>query len=126
MFSATKFDSKPELILARVLEKDPVVQNWLRPAPAEFNITYNRGKRYQPDFVVETNDSFYIVEVKGEDKIDSADVISKSNRTVQFCKVASRWANATGRKPWEYIFIPSQQIKANSSFTNIVSRFLVD
>lgn len=126
VFSATKFDSKPELILARVLEKDPVVQNWLRPAPAEFNITYNRGKRYQPDFVVETNDSFYIVEVKGEDKIDSADVISKSNRTVQFCKVASRWANATGRKPWKYIFIPSQQIKANSSFTNIVSRFLVD
>ena len=94
VFSATKFDSKPELILARVLEKDSVVQNWLRPAPAEFNITYNRGKRYQPDFVVETNDSFYIVEVKGEDKIDSADVISKSNRTVQFCKVASRWANA--------------------------------
>lgn len=126
VFSATKFDSKPELILARVLEKDPVVQNWLRPAPAEFNITYNRGKRYQPDFVVETNDSFYIVEVKGEDKIDSADVIAKSNRTVQFCKVASKWANATGRKPWKYIFIPSQQIKANSSFTNIVSRFLVD
>ena len=126
VFSTTKFDSKPELILARVLEKDPIVQNWLRPAPAEFNITYNRGKRYEPDFVVETNDSFYIVEVKGEDKIDSADVVSKSDRAVQFCKVVTNWANATGRKPWKYIFIPSQQIKANSSFTNIVARFLVD
>ena len=126
VFSTTKFDSKPELILARVLEKDPIVQNWLRPAPAEFNITYNRGKRYEPDFVVETNDSFYIVEVKGEDKIDSADVVSKSDRAVQFCKVVTNWANATGRKPWKYIFIPSQQIKANSSFSNIVARFLVD
>ena len=126
MFSTTKFDSKPELILARVLEKDPIVQNWLRPAPAEFNITYNGGKRYEPDFVVETTDSFYIVEVKGEDKIDSADVISKSDRAVQFCKVVTNWANATGRKPWKYIFIPSQQIQANSSFTNIVARFLVD
>lgn len=123
VFSATKFDSKPELILARVLENDPIVQNWLRPAPAEFNITYNRGKRYEPDFVVETNDSFYIVEVKGEDKIDSADVISKSNRAVQFCKVATNWAKATGRKPWKYIFIPSQQIQISSNFSTLSERF---
>lgn len=126
VFSATKFDSKPELILARVLENDPIVQNWLRPAPAEFNITYNRGKRYEPDFVVETNNSFYIVEVKGEDKIDSADVVSKSNRAVQFCKVATNWANATGRKPWKYIFIPSQQIQISSNFSTLSERFLVE
>lgn len=126
VFSATKFDSKPELILARVLENDPIVQNWLRPAPAEFNITYNRGKRYEPDFVVETNNSFYIVEVKGEDKIDSADVVSKSNRAVQFCKVATNWANATGRKPWKYIFIPSQQIQISSNFSTLSERFLVN
>ena len=126
VFSATKFDSKPELILARVLENDPIVQNWLRPAPAEFNITYNRGKRYEPDFVVETNNSFYIVEVKGEDKIDSADVVSKSNRAVQFCKVATNWANATGRKPWKYIFIPSQQIQISSNFSALSERFLVE
>lgn len=126
VFSATKFDSKPELILARVLENDPIVQNWLRPAPAEFNITYNRGKRYEPDFVVETNNSFYIVEVKGEDKIDSAGVISKSNRAVQFCKVATNWANATGRKPWKYIFIPSQQIQISSNFSTLSERFLVN
>lgn len=126
VFSATKFDSKPELIFARVIENDPIVQNWLRPAPAEFNITYNRGKRYEPDFVVETNDSFYIVEVKGEDKLDSADVISKSNRAVQFCKVATSWANATGRKPWKYIFIPSQQIQISSNFSTLSVRFLVE
>ena len=126
VFSTTKFDSKPELILARVLENDPIVQNWLRPAPAEFNITYNRGKRYEPDFVVETNNSFYIVEVKGEDKIDSADVVSKSNRAVQFCKVATNWANATGRKPWKYIFIPSQQIQISSNFSTLSERFLVN
>lgn len=126
VFRTTKFDSKPELILARVLENDPIVQNWLRPAPAEFNITYNRGKRYEPDFVVETNNSFYIVEVKGEDKIDSADVVSKSNRAVQFCKVATNWANATGRKPWKYIFIPSQQIQISSNFSTLSERFLVN
>lgn len=44
VFSSSKFDSKPELILARVLERDEVVTKWLRPAQNEFNITYNRGK----------------------------------------------------------------------------------
>lgn len=126
VFSTTKFDSKPELILARVLEKDPLVQNWLRPAPAEFNITYNRGKRYQPDFVVETEDKFYLVEVKGEDKVDNSDVIAKSDRAVQFCDVATNWANANGRKPWEYIFIPSQQVRINSNFKTLVERFKVE
>ena len=43
VFSEAKFDSKPELVLARVLETDPDVQNWLRPALQEFNITYNHG-----------------------------------------------------------------------------------
>lgn len=41
VFSTAKFDSEPELILARVLETDSEVQNWLRPAPQEFNITYS-------------------------------------------------------------------------------------
>ena len=36
----------PELVLARVLENDSDVQNWLRPAPRKFNITYNRGSQY--------------------------------------------------------------------------------
>ena len=57
VFSTAKFDSMPELVLARVLENDGDVQNWLRPAPREFNITYNRGSHYEPDFVVETETS---------------------------------------------------------------------
>lgn len=45
------------------------VQNWLRPHPKEFNITYNHGHIYEPDFVVETENIIYLVEVKGEDKL---------------------------------------------------------
>ena len=61
VFSAAKFDSRPELVLARVLETDTDVQNWLRPAPQEFNITYNHGHNYEPDFVVETDDTIYLL-----------------------------------------------------------------
>lgn len=84
VFSTAKFDSKDgELTLARVLETDDDVQNWLRPHPKEFNITYNHGRNYEPDFVVETESTIYLVEVKGEDKLNDPDVIAKKKRGIQ-------------------------------------------
>lgn len=123
VFSAAKFDSRPELVLARVLETDTDVQNWLRPAPQEFNITYNHGHNYEPDFVVETDDTIYLVEVKGEDKLSDPDVIAKKKRGIQYCKVASRWGKANGYKQWRYLFIPSKQVMPNSSFMQLAKRF---
>ena len=124
VFSEAQFDSKDgELTLARVLETDPDVLNWLRPHPQEFNITYNRNRRYEPDFVVETADIIYLVEVKGEDKLKDPDVIAKKERGVQYCAVASRWGKANGYKEWRYLFIPAGQIKASSSFGVLAERF---
>jgi possible type III restriction protein res subunit len=124
VFDTAKFDSDPELILARILEKDSEVKNWLRPAQKEFNITYNRGRYYVPDFVVETDDCFFIVEVKGEDKINDTDVIAKSKKAIKFCEVASNWSKENGRKEWKYLFIPSKEIMPSSSFKNLVDRFI--
>lgn len=124
VFSCAKFDSHPELVLARVLENDTDdVLNWLRPAPQEFNLTYNHGKNYEPDFVVETEGTIYLVEVKGEDKLNDADVIAKKNRGIQYCEVASRWGKANGYKEWRYLFIPSKQIMPNSSFMQLAKRY---
>ena len=124
VFSEAQFDSKDgELTLARVLETDPDVLNWLRPHPQEFNITYNRNRRYEPDFVVETADIIYLVEVKGEDKLKDPDVIAKKERGVQYCAVASRWGKANGYKEWRYLFIPAGQIRSSSSFAVLADRF---
>ncbi len=123
VFSTAKFDSLPELVLARTLESDPDVQNWLRPAPREFNITYNHGHNYEPDFVVETEDVIYLVEVKGEDKLNDPDVIAKKKRGVQYCAVSSRWGRANGYKQWRYLFIPSRQVKPNSTFLQLAQQF---
>lgn len=123
VFNTAKFDSLPELVLARVLDNDADVQNWLRPAPREFNITYNRGRHYEPDFVVETDGVIYLVEVKGEDKLNDPDVIAKKKRGVQYCEVASRWGKANGYKEWRYLFIPSQKIMPNSSFMQLAKQF---
>ena len=124
VFSTAKFDSKDgELTLARVMESDADVKNWLRPAPGEFRITYNHGRRYEPDFVVETEDRIYLVEVKGEDRLNDPDVIAKKKRAVQYCEVATRWGKANGYKEWQYLFIPAGQIRNNSSFSQLAEQY---
>lgn len=124
VFSEAKFDSKDgELTLARVMETDSDVINWLRPHPREFNITYNHGHAYEPDFVVETEDIIYLVEVKGEDKLNDPDVIAKKERGIQYCAVASHWGKANGYKEWRYLFIPAGQIRSSSTFTLLAERF---
>lgn len=124
VFSEAKFHSKDgELTLARVMETDSDVINWLRPHPREFNITYNHGHAYEPDFVVETEDIIYLVEVKGEDKLNDPDVIAKKERGIQYCAVASRWGKANGYKAWQYLFIPAGQIRSSSTFALLAERF---
>lgn len=124
VFSEAKFDSKDgELTLAQIMETDPDVVNWLRPHPCEFNITYNHGHIYEPDFVVETKDVIYLVEVKGEDKLNEPNVIAKKERGIQYCAVASRWGKANGYKEWRYLFIPAGQIKSNSTFMQLAERY---
>lgn len=124
VFTSAKFDSLPELVLARLLEQDKDVINWLRPAQNEFNITYNRGRHYVPDFVVETDKEIYLIEVKGEDKLNDADVIAKAKMAIKYCEVVSNWAKANGRKEWKYIFIPSKEIQINSSLASLIQRFV--
>ena len=124
VFSEAKFDSKEgELTLARVLESDPDVLKWLRPHPQEFNITYNHGHIYEPDFVVETEKTIYLVEVKGEDKLKDSDVIAKKERGIQYCTVVSAWGKANGYKEWRYLFIPSKQVMPSSTFLQLAERF---
>lgn len=127
VFSEIKVDShEGELTFARLVERDNDVINWLRPAPRQFNITYNHGRNYEPDFVVETDDTIYLVEVKQEDKINNPDVIAKKKRGIQYCQTVTRWSEANSRKPWKYLFIPSKQVLPNTTFQMIVKRFVVE
>lgn len=124
VFDTAKFDSdEGELTLARVLEADKDVINWLRPAPKEFNITYNHGKNYEPDFVVETDGMIFLVEVKAEKALTDPDVIAKKNRALKYCEVATNWSRANDYKPWQYLFIPAKQVLPSSSFMQLAQRF---
>lgn len=119
-----KFDSNPERLFALACDNSPEVIQWLRPAPQQFNITYNRGKRYEPDFVVETDNMYYLVEVKDKSKMTDVDVLAKKDRAIQYCKIASEYNNANGHKEFRYLFIPHDEISSNSSFNNLKDRFM--
>lgn len=119
-----KFDSNPERLFALACDNSPEVVRWLRPAPKQFNITYNRGKRYEPDFVVETDDMYYLVEIKDKRRLNDPDVISKKDRALQYCKIASEYNKANGHKEFRYLFIPHDEISSNSSFNNLMQRFI--
>lgn len=121
--SPYKFDSDPERIFAIACENSPEVKQWLRPNREQFNITYNRGKKYQPDFVVETEDHYYLVEVKGMDRINDPDVIAKKERAIQYCKLASEYNIAHKRKPFTYLFVPENQFNSTTTFNTIKDRF---
>lgn len=119
-----KFDSNPERLFALVCDNSPEVIRWLRPASNQFNITYNRGHRYEPDFVVETADMYYLVEVKAKNRLNDPDVIAKKERAIKYCKVASEYNLANGHKAFEYLFIPHDEIFSSSSFNNLKERFI--
>ena len=75
-----------------------------------------------PDFVVETDEAIYLVEVKGENMLDNPDVIAKAECARKYCDVATRWGSANGYKAWKYLFVPATQARANASFAGLVSR----
>ena len=120
-----KFDSAPEKCFAVVCEQSEEVIKWLRPAAKQFNLFYGNGQRYEPDFVVETSDTMYLVEIKGEDKLNDENNLLKKQRAVRYCQVASVYASGHGLKQWKHLYIPSQQVQTNSSFTMLAQRFEV-
>lgn len=118
-----KFDSKAEQDLAFVLENDKTILRWLRPSPNQFRIYWdNNSKRYEPDFVVETDKVIYMVEVKRSDQLEEASVLAKKEAAIQFCTYASEYTIANEGKEWKYILIPHNEVSRTSSLEFLVSK----
>jgi type III restriction enzyme len=125
--SLLKFDSKSEKDFAFILEEEagsPVLK-WLRPAPNQFNITWGvlNPRQYEPDFVAETADTIYLIEVKAEKDILTADVQDKAKAAVHYCKHATAYNAEHGEKPWKYILIPHDKISIQMGFESLSTQF---
>lgn len=119
--SLYKFDSKAEKEFAMLLERDSSVIKWLRPASRQFEIWWNHNsRRYEPDFVVETADTIWIVEIKASNEIDSEEVKDKANAAKRYCEGASEFTRTTGGKQWKYAIVAHDAVRANASFGGIL------
>lgn len=123
--SLIKFDSKSEKDFAFILEEEaesPVLK-WLRPAPRQFNIWWGalNQRLYEPDFVAETHDCIYIIEVKAEKDMNTPDVRNKAKAALKYCEHATKYNSEHGEKPWKYILVPHDKISMQIGFMSLAS-----
>jgi type III restriction enzyme len=119
-----KFDSKTEQDLAFILENDRNVLKWMRPAPNQFRIYWdNNSKRYEPDFIVETEEAIYMIESKMSSQVESSEVRSKKKAAEKYCKYATAFTSKNGGKSWKYIIIPHNFISRTMSLNYLITQF---
>ncbi len=115
-----KFDSSTEKIFSFVLELDKSVVKWLRPAPAQFKIYWNENRNlYQPDFVVETEETIYMVETKKQKETQSQEVEQKAKAAMVYCEHATEHNLKNGGKAWKYLLIPHNVVTTQASFKGL-------
>ena len=121
-----KFHSKTEKDFAIILEGDDDVKKWMRPAEGQFEIWWaHNSRRYNPDFVVETDNCICLVETKMQKEMESEEVKEKTKAALHYCSYASRFAKENDKKEWKYILIPHEAVQFNMSFGILVNQFEV-
>ena len=115
-----KFHSKTEKDFSIILENDKTVLVWMRPSPAQFNIYWDHNsRRYEPDFIVETNNEIYMIETKAENNVNNQEVKEKAKAAQLFCDRA----NQKAKKKWNYVIIPHGSVQLNMSFDGLVKKY---
>jgi type III restriction enzyme len=123
LYPLQKFDSDPERRFAAVLEHDESVLKWVKPAREAFEIYLHGGKRYEPDFVVETRSDRWICEVKQADLIADPEVVEKASAAVLWCQAATTHTATTDKKPWRYMLVPDAAIAANMTLAGLAAKY---
>ena len=113
LYPIQRFQAGSELDFARLLEDEPSVEKWLKPAPGTFQIYYS-DERYEPDFVVETTNAKYLCEPKAANEMGDATVQKKAQAAVRWCEHATQHEQQHGGKPWRYLLIPDNALNKGS------------
>lgn len=121
-YAEYKFDSKTEHDFSFVLENDPKVLRWLRPAKEQFSIYWSNGsKRYEPDFIVETEDCIYMIETKAANEVANEEVQMKKQAAEEYCRHASEYTAENNGKPWKYILLAHDKVERTSGFDYLIA-----
>lgn len=119
------FQSDEERRFAVLLdsEHEQEVIRWVKPGPKQFQISYRRSERYEPDFVVETTTEKLIVEIKARKDLDDDTVKAKALAARTWVGHANEHAKTYGGKSWRYLLIPHDAMLANASLKGLAARF---
>ncbi len=126
--SMYRFDSSDEARLAYLLDRDGSVEDWLRPAPNQFEGLYwrdefgNSQHRYEPDFIVEFENEIVMVEVKTSGEIGNLDIQEKKKTADKYCELVSKNVGKYGiAKPWRYVIVPTEKITVSSTVSVLLN-----
>ena len=107
------FDSDPERIFSVILEDDTQVIKWIKPPLNRLGIYWKPGSQYTPDFIVETTDCKYMVEVKAKNEVSNDEVQLKAKEGVKWCNYATMVDK--DKKPWKYCLITDNNIQTGNT-----------
>ena len=117
-YGANAFDSDTERLFSIVLEDDADVIRWIKPPLNQLGLFWQAGQQYNPDFLVETSTTKYMVEVKAKNEVKNPDVVGKANEGIKWCKYAS--IVDFDKKPWEYKLITDEVISVGNTLKYIL------
>jgi restriction endonuclease len=119
VFIENKFHSKQEKWFADILDKDSEVKKWIKNPNYQIAIKYKSGS-YYPDFIIETKEGNFVIEIKGSRDIAEPTVIEKA-------KEAQRWVSELTKitkQKWQYKLISHDKVVRTDSFSAIISTAL--
>lgn len=117
-YNTNAFDSDTERLFSVVLEDDADVIRWIKPPLNQLGLFWQAGQQYNPDFLVETSMTKYMVEVKAKNEVKNPEVIGKAKEGIKWCKYASMVD--FDKKPWEYKLITDDVIAVGNSLKYIL------
>ena len=112
-YEENSFDSDSERLFSVVLEEDTDVIKWIKPPLNQMGIFWQAGSQYNPDFLVETKDKKYMVEVKASNEVQNPEVVAKAQEAKKWCKYATEID--PDNKPWVYCLIKDNNIKTGNT-----------
>jgi type III restriction enzyme len=120
-----KFDSDAERRFAVLLEEDERhVIRWMKPKTKQLQLRWRyqgieRG--YEPDFIVETADRKWLLEVKADNEKDNPEVLAKAEAAKQWCAIATEHRVEATDKPWAYKLIWDSKIRPGFDFPGLIA-----
>ena len=113
-YPENSFDSDDERRFAVILEDDSEVLRFIKPPLNQLGLFYKAGKQYNPDFLVETKDVKYMIEVKASNRTADEDVLEKAYAAIKWCECAT--SVDSDSKEWQFRLIPGEDIVIGSTF----------